>query len=117
MGVTIETWVVKDPSKIEEHDQFFMRWMNYVDSVLGESSPSCRYYAERNPVGGRVLVIMHNNEEDERKLDKMRVDDATFVKFRDEWFTKYEPQSFVIKPCDEIMYDTIQEIERKYKKT
>lgn len=114
MGVTVETWVVKDPNKLEEHDQFFMKWIEYVDSTLGKSSPSCRYYAERNPVGGRVFVIEFNSDEDERKLDRMRVDDKTFAKFREEWLAKYEPQNFIIKPCDEIMRDTIKGIENKY---
>ena len=114
MGVTVETWVVKDPSKLEEHDAFFMKWMEYVDSTLGKSSPSCRYFAERNPIGGRVFVIEFHSDEDERKLDKMRVEDQTFAKFRDEWIAKYEPQGFTVIPCDEIMQGTIKEIESKY---
>jgi len=115
VGVTVENWVVKDPSKLEEHDKFFMNGMEYVDSTLGKSSPSCRYFAERNPSGGRVFVIEFHSDEDERKLDKMRVEDQTFAKFRDEWKAKYDPQSFIVKPCDEIMQDTIKEIESKYK--
>ena len=114
MGVTVETWVVKDPSKIEEHDQFFMKWMEYIVSTLGESAPTHRYVAQRDPVGGRVLIIDFNNDEDERKVDRMRVEDETFAKFRDEWIAKYEPQGFTVRPCDEIMQDTIKEIESKY---
>lgn len=115
MGVTVETWVVKDPSKLEEHDKFFMKWLEYVVSTLGESTPSHRYFAQREPAGGRILIIEFNSDEDEKKVDKMRVEDQTFAKFRDEWKAKYDPQSFIVKPCDEIMQDTIKEIESKYK--
>ena len=105
---------MKDSSKLEEHDRFFMKWMEYVVSTLKESAPSHRYFAQRDPVGGRILIIDFNSDEDERKVDKMR-DDETFAKFRDEWKAKYEPQSFIIMPCDEIMQDTIKEIESKHK--
>lgn len=115
MGVTIETWVVKDHSKIEEHDRFFMKWLEYVVSTLGKSAPSHRYLAQRNPAGGRVLVIEFSSDEDERKVDRMRVEDENFAKFRDEWKKQYDPESFVVRPCDEIMQDTINEIESKNK--
>jgi hypothetical protein len=114
MGVTVETWIVKDPSKIEEHDEFFMKWMQYVVSTLGKSAPSHRYFAQREPVGGRVLIIDFRCDEDERKMDKMRVEDKTMAKFRDEWKSKYAPESFIIRPCDEIMQETIKKIENKY---
>lgn len=110
MGTIIETWVVKDPSKAEEHDQFFMNWLEYGVSTLGVSAHSFMYLAERDPVGGRVLLIIFNCDDDERKFDEMRVGDETFAKFRDEWKNKYDPQSFVVRPCDEIMQFTIKEI-------
>ena len=114
MGVTVGTYVVKDPSKLEEHDEFFMKWVEYVDSTLGKSAPLCRYFSQRDPVGGRVVVIDFRSDEDERKFDRMRVEDETFAKFRDEWEAKYSPESFVVMRCDEIMQDTIKEIESKY---
>jgi hypothetical protein len=114
MGVTVETWVVKDPSKAEEQDQFFMKWLDYVCSVLGSSAPWHRYYAQRNPVGGRVLVFGFGSNKDEQKFEKLRTGDKTFAKFRDEWFAKYDIQDFIVRPCDEIMQDTIKEIENKY---
>jgi hypothetical protein len=115
LGVTVETWVVKDPSKIEEHDRFFMKWMEYVVTTLGKSAPSHKYFSQRNPVGGRIFVINFNSDEDERKLDKMLVEEKTFAKFRDEWKIKYAPESFVVCPCDEIMQDAIKEIENKHR--
>lgn len=114
MGVTVETWVVKDVSKLKEHDAFFMKWVEYVVSTLGKYAPSHRYLAQRDPVGGRVLLIEFSNDEDEKKLDSMRFDDETFAKFREEWKTKYDPQSFIVIPCEEIMRDTIKEIENRY---
>ena len=114
MGVTVETWVVKDSSKLEEHDEFFMKWVEYVVSTLGESAPSHKYFAQRDPVGGRVVIIDFNSDEDEKKVDRMRVEDKTFAKFRDEWKAKYDPQSFIVQPCDEIMQDAIKGIESKY---
>jgi hypothetical protein len=115
LGVTVETWVVKDSSKIVEHDQFFMKWLEYVVSALGESAPSHRYLAQRNPVGGRVLIIEFSSDEDEKKVDRMRVEDENFDRFRNEWKNKYAPESFIVSPCDEIMRDVIKEIEGKHK--
>jgi len=115
LGVTVETWVVEDPNKLEEHDHFFMKWVEYGVSTLGESAPSHRYFAQRDPVGGRVLLIIFKSDEDERKFEKLRVEDETFAKFREEWKSKYEPQTFIVKPCDEIMQDTIKEIESKHR--
>ena len=77
-------------------------------------APLCRYFSQRDPVGGRVVVIDFRSDEDERKFDRMRVEDETFAKFRDEWEAKYSPESFVVMRCDEIMQDTIKEIESKY---
>ncbi len=114
MGVTVENWVVIDPSKLEDHDQFFMKWIEYGCSTLGESAPWHRYFAQRDPVGGRVIMINFNSDEDERKFEKLRAEDETFAKFRNEWLTKYDPQTFIVRPCDEIMQDTIKEIESKY---
>ena len=115
MRVTVETWIVKDLSKLEEHDQFFMRWMEHVLSSLGQSVPSHRYLSQREPEGGRVLIIEYANDEDERKFDRMRVEDEKFAKFRDELMSKYARAPPKILPCDEIMQDTITEMEKKYR--
>lgn len=60
------------------------------------------------------MVIDFRCNEDERKMDKIRVEDETMVKFRDDWRASYAPESFIILPYDEIMQETIKKIESKY---
>ena len=45
----------------------------------------------------------------------MRVEDETFAEYREEWKSKYNPDSFRVLPSDEIMRDTIREMESKHK--
>ena len=45
----------------------------------------------------------------------MRVEDEKFAKFRDELMSEYARAPPKMLPCDEIMQDTIAEMEKKYR--
>jgi hypothetical protein len=89
MGVMVETWVVKDPKLEKEHDEFMVKWIQYVVSYLGKTSPNHRYYAQTEPAGGRTLMAYFKTKAKmDEVLGKLGAE-KEFQKFQQEFMEKY----------------------------
>jgi len=107
MGYMVETWVIKDPEMQKEHDEFLLKWFQYVISKLGKSAPNHRYYAMTEPIGGRSLMVeFETKAEMDAVVDPLRVDE-TFAKYNQEFLDKYVDDPPVVTYWDDLKKEEI----------
>jgi len=107
MGVMVETWVVKDPKLQKECDEFMVKWIQHVASILEKSTPSHRYYAKTDPPGGRTLMVEFDSKAKMDETLELVGADKTFQKLTQEFMEKYVDDPPVVTYWDDLKKEEI----------